>query len=83
MNQTSSEAVELTISGRTTPACLNRGALDTTPATSIGSLRGALPLADDGSKGEGYVRFEVSFTGADQTPGVAQGIIETLSIDFR
>ncbi|MEX1255541.1 MAG: hypothetical protein WEE64_14480 [Dehalococcoidia bacterium] len=83
MNQTSSEALDLTISGRATPACLNRGALDTTPATSIGSLRGAVPLAGDGSEAEGYVRFDVSFTGVEQTPAVAQAIIEKLSIDFR
>jgi hypothetical protein len=83
MNQTSSELVELTISGRSTPACLSRGALDTAPPVTIGSLRGALPHAADGSEGEGYVRFEVSFTGVEQTPVAAQAIIETLSINFR
>ncbi len=82
MGQTSSEVVELTIDGRTAPACLNRGQLDETPPVPIAALQGALPLAADGSAGEGYVRFAVNVTGdVASVPEAARAIIETLSID--
>jgi hypothetical protein len=83
MGQTSTEVVEVTAGGRTTTVCLSRGALDTEPPTPIANLRGALPLATDGSASEGYVRFEASVTTAEPMPEEALAIIATLSINPR
>jgi hypothetical protein len=83
MNQASSEVVDVAAGGRTTIACLFRGALDTNPPTPIAVLRGALPLAADGSASEGYVRFESSVTTAEAIPDEALAIIETLSVSSR
>jgi hypothetical protein len=83
MNQTSSELVDVSAGGLMTTACLSLGALETDPPTPIANLRGALPLAADGSASEGYVSFEASVTTAEPVPDEALAIVETISINPR
>jgi hypothetical protein len=72
---TSSTFRELSLSGRSAPACFSVGVMNS-------SLHGAFPLAGDGSDSAGFIHFSVDFTGPDlnDVPNLGQSILQTLSI---
>jgi hypothetical protein len=80
MGQTSTGVAELAVGGGTTRVCVAGGALDSVPPVPVEQLRGALPLAADGSPDEGYIRFDVNYTGVEETPQEALAILETLVV---
>ena len=84
MGHVSSMFTELTFGGRTIQACLSKGVLEGDSPVPFSSLRGAIPLADDGSNSQGFIKFFISFTDdiAQVTTDGGQ-ILRTLSINFR
>jgi hypothetical protein len=60
----------------TVPACVVLGRLG-------GDIHADVPLAKDGSAGEGYIQWFVGFTSTTGVPPIGQSIIQTLSVNFR
>jgi hypothetical protein len=84
MGNVSTEFVVLTIGAEETPVCYGVGRLEN--GVPLGSLQGAIALAEDGSDSEGYVRFSLGFTSETDLAaqrGAAEQLLETLRVPAR
>jgi hypothetical protein len=81
---TSRQYVELLVQDRTVPACFSQGLLEGT-AGPVGSVLGAIPLAGNESEREGFIVFNVGFTGPDvsEVPTLIESVLETLAVEPR